>query len=370
MRAVGVSPKHREVQIVEHQSPELSTDYEVKIRSLEVGICGTDKEICHFVYGSPPAGYDYLVIGHESLGEVIEVGAKVQNLKKGDLVVPSVRRPCPHLYCQSCQEERQDFCFTGDFTERGIKMKHGFMTEFYVDEERFLNPVPQDLREVGVLVEPLTVAEKGLEQVWQVQKRLPWVHKSAPTDARGTGLRAVVLGAGPIGILGAMALVRHGFDTYVYSRSKKPNPKAELVESFGAKYISSESVSVDALAEQVGNIDLVYEAVGLSKVSYDVMRVLGMNGVYVFTGIPAPRSPIPVEADNIMRNMVLKNQAVVGTVNADRRAFEDAISDLGVFMKRWPDALKSLITGRYSLENYKELLLGDKSGIKNVIALA
>jgi threonine dehydrogenase-like Zn-dependent dehydrogenase len=182
-------------------------------------------------------------------------------------------------------------------------------------------------------------------------------------------LRAVVLGAGPIGILGAMTLVRHGFETYVYSRSKKPNPKAELVESFGAKYISSESVNVDAMAEQVGNIDLVYEAVGLSKISYDVMRVLGMNGVYVFTGIPAPRSPIPVEADNIMRNMVLKNQAVVGTVNADRKAFEDAISDLGVFMERWPVALKSLITGRYTLDSYKELLLGDKSGIKNVITL-
>lgn len=369
MRAVGVSPKQREVQIVEHQSPQLSSDFEVKIRSLEVGICGTDKEICHFVYGSPPTGFDYLVIGHESLGEVVEVGSKVRSLKKGDLVVPSVRRPCPHDYCQSCREERQDFCFTGDFTERGIKMKHGFMTEFYVDEERFLNPVPPNLRDVGVLVEPLTVAEKGLEQVWQVQKRLPWVHKNAPANARGTGLRAVVLGAGPIGILGAMTLVRHGFETYVYSRSKKPNPKAELVESFGAKYISSESVSVDALAEQVGNIDLVYEAVGLSKISYDVMRVLGMNGVYVFTGIPAPRSPIPVEADNIMRNMVLKNQAVVGTVNADRKAFEDAISDLGVFMKRWPEALKSLITGRYTIENYKELLLGDKSGIKNVISL-
>jgi threonine dehydrogenase-like Zn-dependent dehydrogenase len=221
-----------------------------------------------------------------------------------------------------------------------------------------------------VLVEPLTVAEKGLEQVWQVQKRLPWVRDDAPAEARGTGLRAVVLGAGPIGILGAMTLVRHGFDTYVYSRSKKPNPKAELVESFGAKYISSETYTVDQLAEQVGNIDLVYEAVGLSKVSYDVLRVLGMNGVYVFTGIPAPREPIPVEADNIMRNMVLKNQAVVGTVNADRKAFEDAIDDLGVFMKRWPTALNSLITGRYKLDNYKELLLGDKSGIKNVIAIA
>jgi glucose 1-dehydrogenase len=370
MRAVGVSPTKREVQLVDHQAPQLSSDYDVKIRSLEVGICGTDKEICHFVYGAPPAGFDYLVIGHESLGEVVEVGSKVRNFKKGDLVVPSVRRPCPHEYCQSCREGRQDFCFTGDFTERGIKMRHGFMTEFYVDEERFLTPVSHSLRDVGVLVEPLTVAEKGLEQVWQVQKRLPWIRKDAPADARGTGLRAVVLGAGPIGILGAMALVRHGFDTYVYSRSKTPNPKADLVESFGAKYISSESVTVDQLAEQVGNIDLVYEAVGLSKIAYDVMRVLGMNGVYVFTGIPAPRAPIPVEADNIMRNMVLKNQAVVGTVNADKKAFEDAISDLGIFMKRWPNALKSLITGRYTLDSYKELLLGDKSGIKNVIALA
>ena len=370
MRAVGVSPNRREVQLVDHQAPQISSDYDVKIRSLEVGICGTDKEICHFVYGAPPAGFDYLVIGHESLGEVVEVGAKVRHLKKGDLVVPSVRRPCPHEDCQSCREDRQDFCFTGDFTECGIKMKHGFMTEFYVDEERFLTPVSHHLRDVGVLVEPLTVAEKGLEQVWQVQKRLPWIRKDAPADARGTGLRAVVLGAGPIGILGAMALVRHGFETYVYSRSKKPNPKADLVESFGAKYISSESVTVDQLAEQVGNIDLVYEAVGLSKISYDVMRVLGMNGVYVFTGIPAPRAPIPVEADNIMRNMVLKNQAVVGTVNADKKAFEDAISDLGIFMKRWPTALKSLITGRYTLDSYKELLLGDKSGIKNVIALA
>ena len=186
----------------------------------------------------------------------------------------------------------------------------------------------------------------------------------------GTGLRAVVLGAGPIGILGAMLLVRHGFETYVYSRSQKPNPKADLVESFGATYISSETTTVDELSDQVGNIDLVYEAVGLSKISFNVMRILGMNGVYVFTGIPAPRPAIEVEADIIMRNLVLKNQAVVGTVNADAKAFEDAIADLGIFMKRWPRAIKSLITGRYKLDNYRELLLGDKSGIKNVIAMA
>ena len=369
MRAVGVLPLKREVRLVEHIAPRITAENEVKVRALEVGICGTDKEICSFVYGSPPEGFDYLVIGHESLGEVIEVGSEVRGFKKGDLVVPSVRRPCPHSTCQPCRAERQDFCATGDFTERGIKMKHGFMTEFYVENELFLNPVPHHLRDVAVLVEPLTVAEKGLAQVWEVQKRLPWVHANAPKNAQGTGLRAVVLGAGPVGILGAMTLVRHGFDTYVYSRSRKPNPKTELVESFGAKYISSESESVDALADRVGNIDLVYEAVGVSKISYRVMKVLGMNGIFVFTGIPAPKPPIDIEADIIMRNLVLKNQVAIGTVNADRQAFEDAIADLGIFLKRWPHALKSLITGRYTLDDYHELLLGDKSGIKNIIAL-
>src|SRR5262245_46824420 len=121
MRAVGVLPMKREVRLVEHVAPQLSADHQVKVRALEVGICGTDKEICHFVYGSPPEGFDYLVIGHESLGEVTEVGSKVRGLKKGDLVVPSVRRPCPHSQCQPCRDERQDFCSTGDFTERGIK---------------------------------------------------------------------------------------------------------------------------------------------------------------------------------------------------------------------------------------------------------
>jgi len=369
MRAVAVVPGKREVHLLDHPAPRISSDHQVRIRSLEVGICGTDKEICHFVYGSPPEGFDYLVIGHESLGEVVEVGSHVKHVKKGDLVVPSVRRPCHHPECQPCRIDRQDFCSTGHFTERGIKMTHGFMTELYVDDEKYFNSVPANLRDVAVLVEPLTVAEKAMEQVWEVQKRLPWVRKDSPANAKGTGLRAVVLGAGPVGILGAMTLVRHGFTTYVYSRSKKPNPKADLVESFGATYLSAETVSVDQLAEMVGNIDLVYEAVGVSKISFQVMKVLGLNGIFVFTGIPAPHPAIDVEADNIMRNLVLKNQVAVGTVNADPEAFSNAISDLGIFMKRWPDSLKALITGRYTMENYRDLLLGDKTGIKNVIAI-
>ena len=369
MKAVGVLPGQRQVRLVEHAQPQICHDTEVKIRSLEIGVCGTDKEICTFVYGSPPPGYDYLVIGHESLGEVIEVGAKVSHFKPGDLVVPSVRRPCPHHDCRPCQEQLQDFCSTGDFTERGIKMTHGFMTEYYVDDAKYLNLVPPALRDVAVLVEPLTVAEKALAQVWQVQRRLPWGSGSTSPSERGSGLRAVVLGAGPVGILGAMALVARGFKTYVYSRSPKPNIKADLLESFGVEYISSESVSISGLAERVGNIDLVYEALGVAKISFQVMGILGNNGVFVFTGIPAPRPATDIEADILMRNIVLKNQVIVGTVNADKAAFENAIYDLTIFQQRWPQALRSLITGRYSIDSYKELLLGhQRGGIKNVIA--
>ena len=369
MQAVGVVPGQRDVRLMEHEAPKVSAANHAKIRSLEVGVCGTDREICTFVYGSPPTGFEYLVLGHESLGEVTEVGSAVSRFKPGDLVVPSVRRPCPHAHCLACREDKQDFCYTGDFTERGIKMTHGFLTEYYVDEEKYLTYVPPGLREVAVLVEPLTVAEKGLAQVRKVQQRLPWVTPKTPPDQIGKGKQAVVLGAGPVGILGAMLLLVNGFKTYVYSRSQAPNPKSELVDSLGAKYISCEVESVDQLAERVGDIDLVYEAVGTAKISYDVLRVLGMNGVYVFTGIPAPKPPVPIDADLIMRNLVLKNQVVVGTVNADREAFAGAIRDLGVFLKRWPTALRSLITGRYKIDQYRELLLGKASGIKNVIAL-
>lgn len=369
MRAVGVVPSRREVRMIDHAKPRLTHDQEVLVRTLDVGICGTDREICTFVYGAPPQGFDYLVLGHESLGEVVEVGSGVQSLKPGDLVVPSVRRPCPHDHCRPCRNDQQDYCGTGDFVERGIKSVHGYMTESYVDEEKFMNLVPSGLRDVAVLTEPLTIAEKALQQVWQVQGRIPW-SRTEPGTPPGTGLNAVVLGAGPIGILGTMAMLARGFKTYVYSRSQAPNPKSELVESLGAEYISALDVTAEELAARVGNIDLVYEAVGGSEIAFNVIRVLGVNGVFVFTGIPAPGKIIDIHGDLTMRNIVLMNQAIIGTVNADRAAFQSAITDLGVFLERWPEQLKSVITGRYAPDKYQELLTGKNKGIKNVIQFA
>src|SRR5437588_6852786 len=174
MKAVAVFPAKREVRVVDHAEPSIESPTQAKLRILDVGICGTDKEIASFQYGTPPDGSEYLIIGHESLGEVVEVGARATKVKQGDLVVASVRRPCGHAECVACRHGRQDFCYTGDFSERGIKSRHGYMTELVVEEEQYLNVVSRELRDVAVLVEPLTIAEKSLTQLWQIQQRLPW----------------------------------------------------------------------------------------------------------------------------------------------------------------------------------------------------
>ncbi|HEU4402852.1 MAG TPA: glucose 1-dehydrogenase [Candidatus Polarisedimenticolia bacterium] len=367
MRAIAVVPGRKEVKVVDHKEPSIAAPTDVKLRVLEVGVCGTDREICSFQYGTPPDGSEYLVIGHESLGEVMEVGARVTRLRRGDLVVPTVRRPCPHANCAACRAGRRDFCYTGDFTERGIKQAHGFMTEVVVDDETYMNVVPRGLREVAVLVEPLTIAEKALLQVGQIQQRLPWTCPAHPGERADHCHRAVVLGAGPVGLLGAMALRVAGFNTFVYSREGAGDPKARLVESIGAGYVSAADCPVADLARKLGNIDLVYEATGASQLAFQVINVLGTNGIFVFTGVPGRKGPVSIDTDLMMRNLVLKNQVLFGTVNAGKEAFEAAVRDLGIFMQRFPAAVKSMITGRHPIQAHRDLLLGPLSGIKNVI---
>ena len=176
----------------------------------------------------------------------------------------------------------------------------------------------------------------------------------------------MVLGAGPVGLLGAMALSLAGFETSVYSRSPAPHQRSVLAEAFGARYISSETHSVEQLREEVGDIDLVYEAVGASKLAFEVLSVLGTNGIFVFTGVPGRKAPVEVDTDRLMRNLVLRNQVVLGSVNAGKGSFQAAIRHLEQFVERWPDAVDALIT-RHPMDAYRELLVGRSGGIKNVI---
>ncbi len=371
MKAVAVFPAARQIKVIDHPEPPAPGPTEVKLRILDVGVCGTDKEIARFDYGTPPDGSDYLILGHESLGEVIETGAQARDLNKGDLVITMVRRPCDHPECVACRSGRQDFCYTGDFTERGIKQRHGFMTEFVVDDQKYMNVVPRGLRDVAVLVEPLTIAEKALEQLAQVQQRLPWglpgsTGKPGPGSYRH---RALVLGAGPVGLLGAMALIVRGFDVVVYSKGTAPNAKADIVTAIGGRYLAAEDVAADKIEAAIGNIDLVYEAVGASSLAFDVLKELGPNAVFIFTGVPGRKGPISVDTDSLMRDFVLKNQVVFGTVNAGRQAFLDAIDDLGEFARRWPKQVVALITGRFPIDQAPPLVTGQVDGIKNVVAV-
>jgi glucose 1-dehydrogenase len=370
MKAVAVFPGKHEVHVIDHPEPQLASPTQAKMRMLDVGVCGTDREIISFEYGTPPDGFDYLILGHESLAEVVETGPQVSKVKPGDLVVMTVRRPCPHPNCIACREGRQDFCYTGDFTERGIKQQHGFMTEFVIEEECYLNAVPRELRDVGVLVEPLTIAEKSLEQLWLIQQRLPWACPVEPGKPSEHCHRAVVLGAGPVGLLGAMALSIAGFDVTVYSRSRTHDENNPIVSAIGARYISAETHSVEDLAKAVGAIDVVYEAVGASGVAFDVIQHLGPNGVFIFTGVPGRKGPMQVDTDYIMKDVVLKNQVILGSVNAPPHSFQAAIRDLGTFVQKWPDAVRSLITARYPIEQALQPLSNDAGGIKNIVAVA
>ncbi|NBD12880.1 MULTISPECIES: glucose 1-dehydrogenase [Corallococcus] len=358
MKAVAVMFPSREVRVLEVPEPRLHSPTEVKVRTLEVGVCGTDQDLLKGHHGAAPRGEDHLVPGHECLGQVMEVGAHVQGLRPGDLVVPRVRRPCPHTRCPACRHGHPDFCVTGDYTERGIQGAHGFCSEHFVEDAAYLHRVDDTLRDVAVLTEPLTIAEKGLREVAHIQSRLPW---------KVTPGRALVLGAGPVAQLGAMALMRAGHDVTVYSRSPKPNEKAAAAEAVGAPYVSSKEVTVDALKQRLGGVDLIYEATGASKVAFDSLQVLEENGVLIFTGVPGREEPLELHGEQVLGRLVLGNRVMFGTVNAADSDFHEALEDLARFRARWPGKVEALITQRHPPAEFAKAVEA-KDGIKHVIS--
>ncbi len=358
MKTLVVFPSQKAVRVVEAPRPEgpLSAK-QVLLRTIDVGICGTDREIAAFAYGESPPGQDHLVLGHESIAEVLEVGAKVRGLRPGMLVVPTVRRPCGDASCVACGADRPDFCVTGRFRERGIKEADGFLCELFVEDESNLVRVPRALADVGVLVEPLTIVAKTQSQIRAIQGRLPW---------EGSSRRALVLGAGAVGLLAAMMLVANDLDTYVYSREPPDGDRAKLIRGFGATYVSATDVDVASLGSRVGSVDVVFEAIGSSPVVFAATSVLAPNGIFVFTGVPSLGLKRSVDLDGIMRDLVLKNQVFLGTVNASRRAYETAITELEQFLGLFPASVRALIGHRTSIDEAPELLRAQR-GIKDVV---
>ena len=364
MKAVAVFPRHKKIELIDHPQPDALSDRQVKIRILDIGICGTDREIATYEYGVPPQGSDYLILGHESLGQVAEVGRAVMNVKVGDLVVPNVRRPCA-ARCPACAAGRQDFCYTGRYIERGILGEHGFLTEYIVEEASNLNLAPDGLRNVAVLAEPLTVTEKAFDQIAAIQTRLPWLQSAAGRERQ---YRALVLGAGPVGLLAAMKFVAEGYDVWIYSRGSEKE-KPPIAAAMGAHFIDAEQVTAAELPHVLsGEIDIVYEAMGAADVAFAILAELGRNGIFVFTGIPRRSRPVSIDTSALLYNLVLKNQVILGTVNAAPIHFQTAIADLTRFEAKFPGVLQKLISHRYPIEQFAEPL-SHSAGIKNVIAV-
>ena len=360
MHALAVFPERRRVAVIEQDEPRTLGPKQLLLRTREVGVCGTDREVAAFAYGEPPAGSDHLVLGHEALAEVVELGSEVSHFQRGQLAVPMVRHPCGDPGCRPCRAGRQDFCATDEFLERGIKGADGFLAELFVEEEENLIPVPPGLADVGVLIEPLTVIAKGMVKVRAFRERLPWEPMFE---------KALVLGAGAVGLLSAMCAVSNGYDTTVYSREPSDGERAAYVRGFGASYVSSVETPLADVGRKLGKLgsfDLLVEAAGFSPLTIAGLGVLGPNGIAVLKGVPGLGPERAIDIDRLLRSVVLKNQVVFGTVNAGRSDYFDAMHMLEALVVRFPESVRHFITARYPLEAAPELL-SKSEGIKDVV---
>ena len=364
MKALAVVPGTTELKIVDRTEPQISAPDEVKVKMLRVGICGTDREEAAGGRSKAPDGQTELVIGHEMFGQVVAVGDAVTRVKVGDYAVFTVRRGCGK--CVSCQINRSDMCQTGEFTERGIWGRDGYQTEFAVDKEMYITHVPDELEPIGILTEPLAVAEKAIEEAISIQHaRLP---SAAATPNWLFGKRCLVAGLGPIGLLAAVILVLNGAEVYGMDIVDENTIRPEWFKTIGGKYIDGRVVTADKVDDQIGEMDLIFEATGVAALEFNLMDALGYNGVYVLTGIPGGDRPVQIDGADLIRQLVLKNQVMVGSVNDAQGHFQMAVDDLARAHLRWGDHLQKLITQHHPMQDFENALLHhDADEIKVVI---
>src|SRR4051794_30713971 len=306
---------------------------EMLVRVRQVGICGTDRELIHGSFGAAPAGATSLVLGHEMLGEVAAVGPDVLDFAPGQLVTATVRRPDG---CPACVAGQPDMCQWLQYTERGIAGLHGFMTESVVEDIRWVIAVPHEFAHIGILVEPLSVVEKALRQANLIQRRLAsWAPKTA-----------LVLGAGPIGLLGTLLLRSRGMEVVTMARRPAPHTAAEIVVAAGARYASMQETSIQEVAAALPPIDLIFEATGNAAPAFAAMENLGINGVLVLLSGASGPAELTVPAAAINGGLRGGNKVVVGSVNSAREDFELGVEDLARFEPLGPGLPARLIPRR------------------------
>ena len=346
MRALTVIPGREgsaRLDEVPEPAPESGS---VLVQTLAIGICGTDVEIVTGKYGWPPPGKERLILGHESLGRVREAPAD-SGLARGDLVVGIVRRPDP-VPCVNCAVDEWDMCRNGKYTERGIKELDGYCSERYRIEPKFAVKLDPKLERVGVLLEPASVLAKAWEHTERIGQRARWVPR-----------KVLITGAGPIGLLAALMGVQRGLEVHVLDRVSE-GPKPALVRDLGAHYHTG---SVSDLSHDA---DVIIECTGVGQIVFDAVRGSPPDGIICLTGIGPGGRRLGVDLDALNKSMVLENDVVFGSVNANRRHYEKGAEALAKADRSW---LERLITRRVPLERWQEALKRQPDDVKAIIDL-
>jgi threonine dehydrogenase-like Zn-dependent dehydrogenase len=310
----------------------------VLLRTLEVGVCGTDREISEGLFGVAPDGEEQLVLGHEALA-VVERDAA--GFSRGDLVTATVRRACSR--CAACNDGAPDACATGLYLERGITRLHGFASELVAESPEHVVAVPRELGRLGVLAEPASIAQRGLRHARAIATRQPW-----------SAQRALVVGAGAIGMLSTYFLRLAGLDVWTAARGGGDSAKAELVRAAGGRYVSVAETPLGVLRDDVGGFDLVIEATGDAQVMLDAVGLLRRNGVACLLGIDARPREVAIDGRTLGVDAILENRAVFGSVNAHRVDWQAAVADLDRARRRWPDALAAFVGRRVTLDRFED----------------
>jgi glucose 1-dehydrogenase len=344
MRAITVVPQHKDsVGLTDVPEPP-EADGPLLVETRAVGVCGTDLEIINGEYGLAPPGADRLVIGHESLGRVIEAPAG-SGLNRGDLVVGIVRRRDP-VPCPQCAAGDWDMCTNGRYTERGIKGRHGFASERFRTHPEHVVQVDPSLGDLAVLLEPTTVVAKAWDHIERIGRRATWTP--------GT---ALITGAGPIGLLAALLSVQRGFDTHVFDRAAKGR-KPDMVTRLGATYHHGD------VAELPVDPDVVIECTGFPQLLVDAGEHDVHHRITCLTGVSAAGAESRVDIGLLNRQMVLQNGVLFGSVNANRRHYELGAEALATADPGW---LAGLLTRRVAIDQWPEAYARDPEGIKTVL---
>ncbi|MCU4924497.1 glucose 1-dehydrogenase [Halobacteria archaeon AArc-dxtr1] len=351
MKVIAVEPGSDGPQLLEKPVPEPS-EGEALVRTLRVGVDGTDHEVIEGGHGGLPEGEDHIVLGHEAVGVVEDPNGT--ELEAGDVVVPTVRRPPADGTNEYFERGEPDMAPDGAYIERGIVGGHGYMAEFFTSPAEYLIPIPEELAELGFFVEPISVSEKAVEHAHASRSAFEWQPESA-----------MVLGNGSLGLLTlAMFQYAYGYErTYCLGRRDRPDPTIDIIEKLGATYVDSRETPVADVPEAHEPIDFVYEATGYPVHAFETIEALAPNGVGALLGIPGDWE-FEIDGGKLHREFVLENKALVGSVNSHRGHFEAAVETIQA-LPEW--LFDDLVTGLYELEEFEQAFETGDEVIKSAV---